>query len=155
MAEPTPATIKELKDAFPEKEDEGFVVEQLLANATLEQANAAYNVVLKARLKAAQEAASKPAPAPAPAAPAKTPRLPVATAAAGTPAPAQTAREQFEALVEAEKAKGKDVFEARIAAAGESITLSHAERQRRRAIHRAFITEANGGREWTPMTAAR
>lgn len=155
MAESTPATIAQLKEAFPDKEDESFVVEQLLANATLENANAAYNGVLKARLKAAQEAASKPAPAPA--APARAPRLPVATAAAGAhqPPTPQSARDQYMALVDAERAKGKDPCEARLAAAGSDLTLDLFERKRRAALHAAYVTEANGGREWTPMSAGR
>lgn len=145
-----PATIKDLKDAFPDKEDEGFVVAQLLAGATLDDAHKAYSAVLKDRLKAAQEAASKPAPAPA--APTRSPRLPVATASAGSPAPApQSARDQYMALVDAEKAKGKDPCEARLAAAGSDITLDLFERKRRAALHAAYVTEANGGREWTPM----
>jgi len=66
------------------------------------------------------------------------------------PAP-QSARDQFMAIVEAEKAKGKDVFAARRAAMGDDITIDWGERQRRRALHAAYVAEANGGREWRPF----
>ena len=152
MADPLPATCAQLLEVYPDVEDQGFVIAQLAVNATLEQAASAYNTVLKERLKAAKSAPA----APAPTAPSKAPRLPVATAAAGSPAPApQTARDQYMALVAAEQAKGKDPSEARLAAAGASLTLDTAEKARRKALHAAYVTEANGGREWAPMSAAR
>lgn len=153
MADPVPATCAQLLEVYSDAEDQGFVIAQLSASATLEQAASAYNTVLKDRLKAAKAA---PAPTLTPAAPAKAPRLPVSTASAGNPAPVQaSARDQFMAIVEAEKAKGKDCFEARIAASGEDIRLDHAERARRRAIHAAYVSEANGltgENAWKPMT---
>lgn len=91
-----PATITQLKATFP-KAGNDFYVAQLEANATLDQARAAYTAKLEADLEAAQGKLAQQAATPAPATvqpaavttPAAAPAALPATTAATTPAPAK------------------------------------------------------------------
>jgi protease-4 len=54
-AQPKPATVAELRAAFPDSADSGFVIDQIDAKATIDQAKAAYADVLVKRLAEARQ----------------------------------------------------------------------------------------------------
>lgn len=56
---PKPASASELREAFPSKDDAGFVVDQLAANATMAQATEAYNKIATARIEALAKKAAE------------------------------------------------------------------------------------------------
>lgn len=158
MADPVPATVQQLRAAFPDAEDREFVLAQLEAGATLEAANAAYVGVLRERLttaKAAPAPAPKPAPAPSPRAAVPVNAAGVTTAPAATPSPAliaaglplnagPSAVAYFEAV---------GAFQAR----GMSLDDARAEVSRKiPTVHAAYVTEVNGGKEFShfPMRTA-
>lgn len=163
MSEPTTApkgaTLADLKAAFPK--DREFALDQFEAGATLAEAKAAYSDILQAKLDAAEAAAAKPAPAPAPKpspraavpvnaathATTQAPQAaPLALVAAGLPANAGPATTAYFEAVAAFSARGMSQDDAR---AEVSRKCGH--------LHDAYITEANGGLEWTrfPMQTAR
>lgn len=57
--QPKPATLNELRTAFPDKDDNGFVIDQLAAGVTLEQAKVAYGDKAREELRAAKHAADE------------------------------------------------------------------------------------------------
>lgn len=158
MAEPTSATVQQLRAAFPDAEDREFVLAQLEAGATLEQANAAYVSVLRDRLIAAKAApapapaaAAKPAPSPRQAVPINAGAFPSAPSgisamiAAGLPLTAGPATVNYFEAVSAFEAKGLSKFDAQA-----SVARNYP------GVHEAYLTEANSGKEWKhfPMKTA-